>query len=511
MSSIDPPIFPPFNASTFAALGGTGQTMPGGSVETLTASGAARNILDDGSGNMSVGQLQLSPPAAPTVTPEGTTGATSWSYEVVASNTLGSTTPSPAGSTTTGNATLSTTDYNLVSWPAVPLPAGSPGNLVYDSNLTNAIATIGPTWTPINGATIGTANGDFNVLNPGTDSAEWVYYGTGAAEAEQFVLSTGIPATPGATYTLSALLNGVAMTTGSAMSISVWQGAPPNLIVGITAFFINGGESGEQHTSFMIPAGVTEIFLALGINYNVGGKTSGTTVVPAGETISWSQIQVTETSTVQPYVPGPLFTYDVYRDVSGTYESIGSTTALAFQDTGQATNGDTPPVVNTTGSGGAVNANFVSCTDLLTLSNGSVQIGSTASEGTITSTTPAIHVTGSAGTGLSIGSDVTADSGVHIQPSWSTPTLPANPLVSGDVYQNTSGGPIFLTVPLTSTAAGQTAQWALGSTSTPPNWGGAETISSSGEVRNVSILVPQSWYFSLTTAATIGTASVLGM
>jgi hypothetical protein len=30
--------------------------------------------------------------------------------------------------------------------------------------------------------------------------------------------------------------------------------------------------------------------------------------VPAGQTVSWSQIQLTQTSTVQPYEPGPLWT-----------------------------------------------------------------------------------------------------------------------------------------------------------------------------------------------------------
>jgi hypothetical protein len=52
----------------------------------------------------------------PTVTPTGTAGSTSYSYEVVAYNGNGDTLPSTAGTTTTGNATLSGTNYNALSW-----------------------------------------------------------------------------------------------------------------------------------------------------------------------------------------------------------------------------------------------------------------------------------------------------------------------------------------------------------------------------------------------------------
>ena len=58
--------------------------------------------------------------AAPTVTATGTTGSTSYSYKVVAHMPdLSTTTASAAGTTSTGNATLSATNYNAVSWTAV--------------------------------------------------------------------------------------------------------------------------------------------------------------------------------------------------------------------------------------------------------------------------------------------------------------------------------------------------------------------------------------------------------
>ena len=108
------------------------------------------------------------------------------------------------------------------------------------------------------------------------------------------------------------------------------------------------------------------------------------------------------------------------------------------------------------------------------------------------------------------GVEITSAGKVLTNPT--TPALPTNPPVSGTVYQNTTGGPIIITVPITATAVGGSGQWALGSTNTPSNWGGAEQIGVSGEVHNMTLYVPNNWYWSITaTSATIGTASVLGL
>lgn len=61
------------------------------------------------------------PTAAPTVTPTGTAGTTSYSYTYAYGDSNGGVTAaSAAGSTTTGNATLTTTNYNAVAWAAPP-------------------------------------------------------------------------------------------------------------------------------------------------------------------------------------------------------------------------------------------------------------------------------------------------------------------------------------------------------------------------------------------------------
>jgi hypothetical protein len=63
----------------------------------------------------------LATPAAPTVTPVGTTGSTAYNYYIVAKDRNGGRTlVSPVGSTATGNATLNGTNYNTITWTAVP-------------------------------------------------------------------------------------------------------------------------------------------------------------------------------------------------------------------------------------------------------------------------------------------------------------------------------------------------------------------------------------------------------
>lgn len=64
-------------------------------------------------------QASISTPAAPTVTPTGTAGVTSYSYKIVARNRDQRSIASAAGSTTTGNATLTSGNFNRITWAAV--------------------------------------------------------------------------------------------------------------------------------------------------------------------------------------------------------------------------------------------------------------------------------------------------------------------------------------------------------------------------------------------------------
>jgi len=286
------------------------------------------------------------PPAAPSVTAEGTTGNTEWSYAVSVTTTDGESALGNTSGVTNGNSSLDSSNYNALALTADALPAGSSGNLVYDSNLTNAIATSGATWGE-GDATRGTAAGDVNVLNPGTDSAEIVFYGTGAAfEFQNFHTSITFPALPSTTYTLSALQNTLAATVagGSYSSFRIFD--QDGNFLGQTA-------QGPGKNS-VVSATVTTGASVTGIQVDV---VPSNMVVPVGSTISFSQLQLTETSTVQPYEPGPLWTNNVYRTAAPQGVGlglIGSTTTLAFNDVGQTAGKTNPSTVQVSSNGSVV-------------------------------------------------------------------------------------------------------------------------------------------------------------
>lgn len=75
----------------------------------------------------------LSNPGAPTVTPQGSSGSTAYSYRIGAFNATGETTGSTAGTTSSGNATLDSTNFNRVTWSSV---SGATGYNIYGRKAT---------------------------------------------------------------------------------------------------------------------------------------------------------------------------------------------------------------------------------------------------------------------------------------------------------------------------------------------------------------------------------------
>jgi hypothetical protein len=61
----------------------------------------------------------LTTPGAPTITVQGTAGTTAYRYIIIAESGGGLSAPGTAGTTATGNATLSATNYNHLSWTPV--------------------------------------------------------------------------------------------------------------------------------------------------------------------------------------------------------------------------------------------------------------------------------------------------------------------------------------------------------------------------------------------------------
>jgi hypothetical protein len=82
----------------------------------------------------------LATPGSITVTPQGTTGTSTWTYKLVAVNANGTTQAGAASSTATGNATLSGANFNRLTWTAV---TGAIGYWVYRTAVATSPTTTG--------------------------------------------------------------------------------------------------------------------------------------------------------------------------------------------------------------------------------------------------------------------------------------------------------------------------------------------------------------------------------
>lgn len=109
-------------------------------------SGQGILVAHAGPGPYESGTTPLPPPGAPTVTPEGTAGVTTYGYVVVAITPGGGATAASAtGETTTGNATLSITNYNSIAWSSV---SGAGGYLIYgvSTNPSGSVGLLAAVW-----------------------------------------------------------------------------------------------------------------------------------------------------------------------------------------------------------------------------------------------------------------------------------------------------------------------------------------------------------------------------
>ena len=161
-----------------AGVLGIGTGAQGSSNGTIVAASGA--IASQIAGTLGT---QLATPNAPTITFVGSTsGSPTWSYQLVAYDQFGfETLPSTAGTITSSNTTLSSSNYNVITAPST-LPLGCVGWNVYRT----AVAT-SPTTTGIIGQ-ITTAGGTLNdTALPGDGSTVplWNFTGliTSAASA----------------------------------------------------------------------------------------------------------------------------------------------------------------------------------------------------------------------------------------------------------------------------------------------------------------------------------------
>ncbi len=89
----------------------------------------------------------LATPAAPVITNQGAAGATAYSYKVVALNKDQTSIASAAGSTATGNAALSTSNFNRITWVAIASAGAYQVLRTVGGATTGVIATVGASAT----------------------------------------------------------------------------------------------------------------------------------------------------------------------------------------------------------------------------------------------------------------------------------------------------------------------------------------------------------------------------
>ena len=163
-------------------------------IGNLTLSG----VFTAGSGFAVNGALTVTgfgPISAPTVTPIGVTGATTYNYYIECNDANGgSSMPSPVGSTSIGNASLTSSNYNTITWT---MPAGYVNCDVLrgDTSHSIALAVTNGTWND-------QQNGSGSAYVPAAWNTTWLLHfggtGTGgyAPSVQPFGIGGGTYITP---------------------------------------------------------------------------------------------------------------------------------------------------------------------------------------------------------------------------------------------------------------------------------------------------------------------------
>lgn len=248
--------------------------------------------------------VALTTPAVPTITNGGTPGSTTYTYKVVAISgtgaSLGTTAASAAGSSTTGNATLSATNFEIITFTAVT------GAASYDI------------YRTVGGSTQG------KIANvPATISQS-----TGVQSATYVTNDTGLTAdgTTAPTVNTTAPLASLNITTLT---------TPVNVVVTPV------GTAGATSYSYKVVAKST-----------TGASTAASS---AGSTTTGNATLTTANLNRVTWNPVPgAASYDVYRTVGGAAQGkignvVASASPLKLDDTGLTGDTTTAPTINNTG------------------------------------------------------------------------------------------------------------------------------------------------------------------
>lgn len=259
--------------------------------------------------------FMMATPGVPVITTAGTAGSTAYTYKIVAYNgfgaTLANTPASAGGATATGNATLTTTNYNIVTFPAVT------GAALY------AVYRTASSGTPSSTGLIGYvfASVSAGISRYGLQPLTYAFNDTGIA---------GDSTTPPTTNTSGGATQTFALATPGGVT------ATPKGTVGATT------------DAYKI--------VAVAANGTTTAASSAGTSTTSNATLSTTNFNQVAWNPV----PGAV-SYIVYRTTAaGTPSTTGVIgtvlssafalgAVLTFNDTGLVADGSTAPTTNTTG------------------------------------------------------------------------------------------------------------------------------------------------------------------
>lgn len=207
--------------------------------------------------NLTLLAAPLATPGAPTVTPTGTAGTTHYGYRIAARSANGTTLAGTEGTTTTGNATLSGTNYNALSWTAVP---GAVSYDIYGRTTGAELFMVNVTATTYNdtgavatpAGALPAANTTMAILSKSgviTPPAQVIVRDLTSTENDPMqptgtVLEYGYDYTvavtgvgPWTTYTIALAAGSVNAAAGDSIAVDYWYGADPS---SVSAVFTQG-------------------------------------------------------------------------------------------------------------------------------------------------------------------------------------------------------------------------------------------------------------------------------
>jgi len=173
----------------------------GAAVTLVLSQHGLSDFIQVETGGITMGSLGT--PATPTVTPQGTTGATTWTYKIVAKNASGnSTAAGSAGSTSTGNATLTSSNFNRITWIELnratsydiyrTVAGGTPSTIGKIGNTSNT--TFDDTGLAGDSATAPSVDKSYySGVNTATPGVEWDVTGSGRYSVGLVVGFAGTP------------------------------------------------------------------------------------------------------------------------------------------------------------------------------------------------------------------------------------------------------------------------------------------------------------------------------